>query len=51
MRRIAAAVECPIQVGGGLRDADSVDAVLEAGAERVVIGTAALRDPEFLSRR
>jgi phosphoribosylformimino-5-aminoimidazole carboxamide ribotide isomerase len=48
IRRIAAAVECPIQVGGGLRDADSVAAVLEAGAERVVIGTAALRDPKFL---
>ncbi|HET7509018.1 MAG TPA: 1-(5-phosphoribosyl)-5-[(5-phosphoribosylamino)methylideneamino]imidazole-4-carboxamide isomerase [Solirubrobacterales bacterium] len=48
VRRIAAAVECPIQVGGGLRDADAVAAVLEAGAERVVIGTAALRDPEFL---
>jgi phosphoribosylformimino-5-aminoimidazole carboxamide ribotide isomerase len=48
VRRIAAAVECPIQVGGGLRDADSVAAVLDAGAERVVIGTAALRDPGFL---
>jgi len=48
VRRIAAAVECPIQVGGGLRDAAAVDAVLTAGAERVVIGTAALRDPEFL---
>lgn len=48
VRRIAAAVECPIQVGGGLRDAGSVAAVLDAGAERVVIGTAALRDPEFL---
>ncbi|MGV1047905.1 MAG: 1-(5-phosphoribosyl)-5-[(5-phosphoribosylamino)methylideneamino]imidazole-4-carboxamide isomerase [Solirubrobacterales bacterium] len=48
VRRIAAAVECPIQVGGGLRDADSVAALLEAGAERVVIGTAALRDPRFL---
>jgi phosphoribosylformimino-5-aminoimidazole carboxamide ribotide isomerase len=46
--RIAAAVECPIQVGGGLRDADAVEAVLNAGAERVVIGTAALRDPDFL---
>ncbi len=50
VRRIAAAVECPIQVGGGLRDAGSVAAVLAAGAERVVIGTAALRDPEFLDR-
>jgi len=48
VRRIAAAVECPIQVGGGLRDATSVAAVLDAGAERVVIGTAALRDPQFL---
>lgn len=48
VRRIAAAVDCPIQVGGGLRDAESVEAVLEAGAERVVIGTAALRDPDFL---
>jgi phosphoribosylformimino-5-aminoimidazole carboxamide ribotide isomerase len=47
--RIAAAVECPIQVGGGLRNAESVAAVLDAGAERVVIGTAALRDPEFLA--
>jgi phosphoribosylformimino-5-aminoimidazole carboxamide ribotide isomerase len=47
--QIAAAVNCPIQVGGGLRDAESVAAVLDAGSERVVIGTAALRDPEFLA--
>lgn len=47
--RIAAAVECPIQAGGGLRNAASVASALEAGAERVVIGTAALRDPEFLT--
>lgn len=48
IKRIATAVTCPIQVGGGLRNADAVTGVLEAGAERVVIGTAALRDPEFL---
>lgn len=48
VQRIAAAVSCPIQVGGGLRDSAAVDAALGAGAERVVIGTAALRDPEFL---
>lgn len=48
VRGIAAAVPCPIQVGGGLRQMDAVDAVLAAGAARVVIGTAALRDPEFL---
>lgn len=48
VERIAAAVDCPIQVGGGLRDPQSVRAIFDAGAERVVIGTAALRDPEFL---
>lgn len=48
VERIAAAVDCPIQVGGGLRDAGSLGAVLGAGAERVVVGTAALRDPKFL---
>jgi phosphoribosylformimino-5-aminoimidazole carboxamide ribotide isomerase len=50
VRRIAATVSCPIQVGGGLRDAASVADALRAGAERVVIGTAALRDPGFLER-
>lgn len=49
VRRIAVAVDCPIQVGGGLRDAESVASILDAGAERVVIGTAALRDPAFLA--
>jgi phosphoribosylformimino-5-aminoimidazole carboxamide ribotide isomerase len=46
--RIAAAVECPIQVGGGIRDEASVAALLDAGAARVVVGTAAFRDPAFL---
>ncbi len=49
IERIASAVSCPIQVGGGLRNAGAVATVLEAGAKRVVIGTAALRDPEFLN--
>ena len=48
VRRIAAAVDCPIQVGGGLREPEAIEAVLRAGAERVVIGTAALRDPQLL---
>ncbi|HET9153413.1 MAG TPA: 1-(5-phosphoribosyl)-5-[(5-phosphoribosylamino)methylideneamino]imidazole-4-carboxamide isomerase [Solirubrobacterales bacterium] len=48
VRRIAGAVECPIQAGGGLRDTAAVEAVRAAGAERVVLGTAALRDPQFL---
>ena len=45
---ISEAVGCPIEVGGGLRDGESVKRLLDAGAARVVIGTAALRDPDFL---
>ena len=48
VRRIAAAVGLPIQLGGGLRDADAIDRALDAGAERIVMGTAALHDPELL---
>ena len=38
----------PVQVGGGYRSLDSIEAALEAGAARVLVGTAAL-DDEFLS--
>jgi phosphoribosylformimino-5-aminoimidazole carboxamide ribotide isomerase len=48
VRRIAGDAGVPVQVGGGLRDLDAIGAVLSAGAERAVIGTAALRDPELL---
>ncbi|HTU14231.1 MAG TPA: 1-(5-phosphoribosyl)-5-[(5-phosphoribosylamino)methylideneamino]imidazole-4-carboxamide isomerase [Solirubrobacterales bacterium] len=49
IERITAAVDCPIEVGGGLRGTEAVGLILEAGAARVVVGTAALRDPEFLA--
>jgi phosphoribosylformimino-5-aminoimidazole carboxamide ribotide isomerase len=45
LRLIAAEADVPIQFGGGLRDADAVAAALDAGAERVVLGTAALAEP------
>jgi phosphoribosylformimino-5-aminoimidazole carboxamide ribotide isomerase len=48
LRRIAAAVEVPIQFGGGLRTAGAVEAALAAGASRVLLGTAAYRDPPLL---
>lgn len=48
LKRIASAVDVPVQYGGGLRDARSVRAALQAGADRVVIGTAAYTDAEFL---
>jgi phosphoribosylformimino-5-aminoimidazole carboxamide ribotide isomerase len=48
VRRITAGAGVPVQVGGGLRSAESVQAVLAAGATRVVLGTAAYRDLDFL---
>jgi phosphoribosylformimino-5-aminoimidazole carboxamide ribotide isomerase len=48
VRRIIAGVEIPVQVGGGLRSASVVREVLAAGAARAVLGTAALRDIDFL---
>jgi phosphoribosylformimino-5-aminoimidazole carboxamide ribotide isomerase len=38
----------PVQAGGGLRSLDAVRAALDAGAARVVLGTAALANPDFL---
>ena len=39
----------PVEVGGGIRTEDALRAVLEAGAARAIIGSAALEDPAFLS--
>lgn len=47
VRRIVAAVNVPVQLGGGLRDSKKVEEAISAGAERVVLGTAAVRDPEM----
>jgi phosphoribosylformimino-5-aminoimidazole carboxamide ribotide isomerase len=46
--RMAEGVAAPIQIGGGLRDKRAVDDALDVGAERIVLGTAAIRDPQFL---
>jgi phosphoribosylformimino-5-aminoimidazole carboxamide ribotide isomerase len=50
VRRIVAGVAIPVQVGGGLRSVEAVRSVLEAGAARAVLGTAALRDIDFLEQ-
>lgn len=44
---VVAAAGVPCQVAGGLRDEAAVESALRAGADRVVLGTALLRDPEL----
>ena len=47
---IVAALDIPVQVGGGIRSVDTARAWLRAGVQRVVIGTAAVRNPEVVSQ-
>lgn len=46
---IAAAVDVPVQAGGGVRSAETAQAWFAAGVARVVLGTAALREPALVS--
>jgi phosphoribosylformimino-5-aminoimidazole carboxamide ribotide isomerase len=45
---IRAAIKLPIQLGGGIRDCAGIDGWLEAGITRVILGTAALKNPALV---
>jgi phosphoribosylformimino-5-aminoimidazole carboxamide ribotide isomerase len=46
--RILESVTMPVQLGGGIRDMATVEGWLSKGVTRVILGTAAVRDPEFV---
>jgi phosphoribosylformimino-5-aminoimidazole carboxamide ribotide isomerase len=48
VKAILEAVSIPVQLGGGLRDLRTIQGWLETGVERVIIGTAAVRDPDLV---
>ncbi|MGB6287039.1 MAG: 1-(5-phosphoribosyl)-5-[(5-phosphoribosylamino)methylideneamino]imidazole-4-carboxamide isomerase [Xanthobacteraceae bacterium] len=48
VERILAAVKIPVQLGGGIRDRATIDAWLDKGIARVIVGTAAVRDPALV---
>jgi phosphoribosylformimino-5-aminoimidazole carboxamide ribotide isomerase len=50
VRAIRRAVDLRIELGGGIRDRAAIDYWLDLGIERVVLGTAALRDPALVRR-
>jgi phosphoribosylformimino-5-aminoimidazole carboxamide ribotide isomerase len=50
VRAIRRAVDMKIELGGGIRDRAAIDYWLDLGIDRVVLGTAALRDPELVRR-
>ena len=45
---VAAAGSVPVQLGGGLRTLESLEAALACGLDRVILGTVALRDPDLV---
>ncbi|MGO8922493.1 MAG: 1-(5-phosphoribosyl)-5-[(5-phosphoribosylamino)methylideneamino]imidazole-4-carboxamide isomerase [Xanthobacteraceae bacterium] len=48
VERIIAAVKISVQLGGGIRDRATIDAWLDKGIARVIVGTAAVRDPALV---
>ncbi|HVQ79531.1 MAG: 1-(5-phosphoribosyl)-5-[(5-phosphoribosylamino)methylideneamino]imidazole-4-carboxamide isomerase [Pseudolabrys sp.] len=48
--RILETVGIPVQLGGGVRDTATVENWLEKGIDRIIIGTAAVRDPPFVKQ-
>jgi len=50
IRQIANRFNVKIQAGGGIRDFDTAERFAEAGASRIVVGTAAIEDPELIGR-
>jgi len=48
IKQIIAETDLFVEVGGGIRNMETVDTYLSAGVNRVILGTAAVTDPEFL---
>ncbi len=48
LKEISSKYDIPVQTGGGVRTLDDVTARIEAGADRVIIGTAAVKNPELV---
>ena len=50
VRAILAAVDLPVQLGGGIRDLATIEMWLAAGVRRVILGTAAVKNPDLVRR-
>lgn len=48
VKRIVSAVGVPVQMGGGVRTLDSARRIIDAGVQRVMLGTIAVRDPQMV---
>jgi len=49
VKEIARAVSIPVEIGGGIRERETITEYVESGIERVIVGTRALEDPDWLA--
>ncbi|MCS6939639.1 MAG: 1-(5-phosphoribosyl)-5-[(5-phosphoribosylamino)methylideneamino]imidazole-4-carboxamide isomerase [Roseiflexaceae bacterium] len=50
IRAIVRSIGAPVQLGGGIRSIEAVECALDLGVQRVILGTAAVRDPDLIAR-
>lgn len=50
VRQVAQETNLFVEIGGGIRSMETVDAYFSAGVDRIILGTAAVNDPDFLHR-
>ena len=50
VREIVEVLDIPTQLGGGIRNMDQVDAVLDLGVHRAILGTVALKQPDLVKQ-
>ena len=50
IKRLCASVSVPVQTGGGIRTMEDIEAKLQCGIRRVIIGTKAVSSPEFIQK-
>lgn len=48
IKKIADEVRIPVQIGGGIRDTEGVETYLNMGVSKVIVGTAAIKNPQWL---
>ena len=48
IKRIISESNVPVEVGGGIRDESTVEELVDSGVDRVIVGTKAIREPEWL---
>ena len=48
-KKITSEMGVPTEIGGGIRDVDTIDDLVSAGVDRIIVGTKAVKEPEWLA--